>query len=380
MIVRKVEGVDRIRVGGRRRHIFVYEARDIGPCRSDGGTVSVHGIAGDAAGGRRPGERDPCGGHAGGPEAGGRGGWHGRCGGIGMEDGAHGVPVGDRGKGGRPVLAARGARPDVLLKSSSARCLRPGRVRYAQAASGRHRSGAGRGYYGGEHELARIHGRGRTGVDGPSVGKAPGDDLVERAGGGDARVVSDGSLQVGARGDGHGDGHPAGRRLAVLAVVEGDVARVVQEGQRSGRPRPGAVHVVRYLDLRGGVVLGHPRDQEIPLRHRAGERDADRRDLPGRECHPLDEGHGRRPCRGRRRGGRGRRRGGGPGGGRRGGGGGGGRRGGGPRGGRRGRGRSGGGRGGGPGGVRRAARRGGARARGGGRGPRAPRPHLAPAA
>src|SRR5205814_66520 len=177
-----------------------------------------------------------------------------------------------------------------------------------------------------EHELARIHGRGRTGVDGASVGTAPGDDLVERAGGGDARVVSDSSLQVGARGDGHGDGHPAGRRPAVLAVVEGDVTRVVQEGQRSGRPRPGAVHVVRYLDLLGGVVLGHPRDQEIPLRHRAGERDVDRRDLPGRECHPLDEGDGRRPCRGRRRGGRGRRRGGrgrrrggGPGGGRRGG-------------------------------------------------------------
>src|SRR5204862_2074112 len=141
-----------------------------------------------------------------------------------------------------------------------------------------------------------------------------------------------------------------------------------QEGQRCGRPRPGAVHVVRYPDLLGGVVLGHPRDQEIPLRNRAGECDVDRRDLPGRECRPLDEGHGRRPCRGRRRGGRGRRRGGRPGGGRRGGRPGGGRRGGGLGGRRRGGGPGGGRRRGGLGGGRRGGRRGGWRHLGGRRG------------
>src|SRR5205809_4900440 len=85
MIVREVEGVDRIRVGGRWRRILVDEDRRVGPCRPDGGTVSVDGIAGDAAAGWQPREGDPCRGHAGGPEAGGGGGWRGRRGGIGME-------------------------------------------------------------------------------------------------------------------------------------------------------------------------------------------------------------------------------------------------------------------------------------------------------
>src|SRR2546425_6216664 len=124
MIVHEVEGVDRIRVGGRRRDIPVHEDRGVGPRRPDGGTVSVHGVAGDAAGGRRPGEGDPGGGHAGGLEAGGGGGGRGRRGGGGMKDGAHRVPVGGGGKGGRPVLAARGARRDVLFVGGGpVRCL-----------------------------------------------------------------------------------------------------------------------------------------------------------------------------------------------------------------------------------------------------------------
>src|SRR5437762_1334797 len=92
-----------------------------------------------------------------------------------------------------------------------------------------------------------------VGVEGGSGG-AGGGDLVQRAGEGDARIVGDRALQVRDRGDGDGDCHPPGRRLAVLAVVEGDVTRVVQEGLRSGRPRPAAVHVVRYLHLLGRVV------------------------------------------------------------------------------------------------------------------------------
>ena len=117
MIVGEVEGVDRIRVGGRRRHILVHEDRAVGPRRADGGTVAVHGIAGDTARrGGRPREGDACGGRARGREAGGGGGRHGRRSGIGMEDGAHRVPVGDGGKGGRPILGARGARGDVLFK------------------------------------------------------------------------------------------------------------------------------------------------------------------------------------------------------------------------------------------------------------------------
>src|SRR5437867_2518913 len=81
MIVREVEGVDRIRVAGCRRRVRVQERRRVGPRRPDGGTVSVQGVAGDAAGGRRPGEGDSGGGHAAGLEAGGGGGSRGRGGG-----------------------------------------------------------------------------------------------------------------------------------------------------------------------------------------------------------------------------------------------------------------------------------------------------------
>src|SRR5881227_2649833 len=72
MLVGEVEGVDRIRVDGQRRHILVHEGRGIGPCPPDRGavqeqdrdrgTVAVQGIAGDTAGGRRPREGDPGGG------------------------------------------------------------------------------------------------------------------------------------------------------------------------------------------------------------------------------------------------------------------------------------------------------------------------------
>src|SRR5207245_2302195 len=75
VIVREVESVDRIRVGGRGRHLRIQEDRGVGSRRSDGGTVAVHGVAGDAAGGRRPREGDPCGGDAGGLKASGGGGW-----------------------------------------------------------------------------------------------------------------------------------------------------------------------------------------------------------------------------------------------------------------------------------------------------------------
>src|SRR2546427_13171945 len=107
MIVREVEGVDRVRVGGRARHTLVHEGRGVGPCAPDGGTVSVHGVAGDAAGGRRPREGDPGGGHAGRLEAAGGGGRRWRGGGTGVEGGAHRGPVGGGGKGGRPRGAAR---------------------------------------------------------------------------------------------------------------------------------------------------------------------------------------------------------------------------------------------------------------------------------
>src|SRR5204862_3265594 len=103
-------------------------------------------------------------------------------------------------------------------------------------------------------------------------------------------------------GGGYGDGHPTGRRLAVLAIVQGDVPRVVQKMQRPRRPRPGAVHVVRYLNLPGVVVLGKPPDQQIPAGDRAGECDGGRQDpIPGRECRPLDEGRGDRLADGRAR-------------------------------------------------------------------------------
>src|SRR5437763_6005421 len=287
MLVGEVEGVDRIRVDGQRRHILVHEGRGIGPCPPDRGavqeqdrdrgTVAVQGIAGDTAGGRRPREGDPCGGHAGGREAGGGGGCPRRGGGKGTKDGAHRVPIGGGGQGGRPLLAARGARGDVLLIGGTVPCLRPRRVRYAQAASGRHRAGRAAGHQGCEHDLARIHRRRRTGVDGRSH-TARRDDLVQRAGERDPRILGDGSLQVRGRGDGYGNRHPVGRRLALLAVVEGDVARVAHELQRSGRPGPTAVHAVRYLSLLGGVELGDPPHQQIPLRNRAGECDGDRRD------------------------------------------------------------------------------------------------------
>src|SRR5213078_5181137 len=164
------------------------------------------------------------------------------------------------------------------------------RIRYALAASGRDRAGKGVGYQGREHELARTRRGGCTAVDDLSLITVRSGDLVERAREGDARVVGDGSLQVGGRGGGYGDGHATRRRLAVLAVVEGDVTRIVIEGQRSHRPRPGAVHVVRYLHMPGGVVLGKPPDEEIPLGNRVGERDGERWDpRPGRGCRSLDE-------------------------------------------------------------------------------------------
>src|SRR5439155_10810093 len=107
-------------------------------------------------------------------------------------------------------------------------------------------------------------------------------------------------LQERGRGDGYGNGDPAGRRPAVLAVVQGDVARVVIEHLRSRRrARPGAVHVVRYLNLSGGVVLAEPPDQQISLGNRAGECDRGRRDPGSRERHSLYEGRGGRLGKGR---------------------------------------------------------------------------------
>src|SRR6266480_3614475 len=235
-----------------------------------------------------------------GAEGGGGGGWHGRRRGIGMEDGAHRVPFDGVAKGGRPVLGARGARRDVLFIGGPARCLRARRVRDALAASRRDRAGSGVGDQGREHELARAHRRGRTGVDDPSLITVRSGDLVERAREGDARIVGDSPLQERGRGDGYGNGDPAGRRPAVLAVVQGDVARVVIEALRSGRrARPGAVHVVRYPNLPGSVVLAEPPDQQIPLGNRAGECDRGRRDLGSRECHSLNEGRGGRLGKGR---------------------------------------------------------------------------------
>src|SRR5205809_6402617 len=299
MIVREVEGVDRIGVGGRSRDIRVEEGRGVGPGRPDGGTVSVHGIAGDAAARRRPREGGACRGHAGGVEAGRGGGGHGRRAGNGVEDGAHRVPAAGGAKGGRPLLGARRARRDVLFERGAVGSLRPRRVRYAGAASGRHRAGRIAAQQGGEHQLARTYPGGRTGVDGRSL-TARGDDLVQRAGDGDAGVVGDGALQVRGVGGGDGEGHSTRRRLAVLAVVQRDVPRVVQEVQRLGRPRPRAVHVVRYLNLPGDVVLREPPDQQIPAGDRAGERDRGRQDpRPGRECRPLDEGRGGRSGDGR---------------------------------------------------------------------------------
>src|SRR5437899_11222491 len=122
-------------------------------------------MAGGAAGGGRPREGDPGGGDAGDLEAGGGGGWPGRSGKR-MKDGAHRVPVGGRGEGGRPVLAARGARRDVLFIGGSVPCLRPRRVRHAQTASGRHRAGRDAGHKGREKEYARIYSPGPTRVYG----------------------------------------------------------------------------------------------------------------------------------------------------------------------------------------------------------------------
>src|SRR5437773_1616944 len=294
MIVREVEGVDRIRVGGRGRHLRIQEDRGVGPRRPDGGTVPVHRVARDAAAGGRPREGDPCRGHAGGREVGGGGGRHGRRGGIGVEDGAYGVPFGGGvAEGGRSVLGAGGARGDVLCERVCIRGLHPRRERYAPAASRPHRGGRDVGHQGREHELARIHRRGEPGVDGRSLVAVRGGDLRQRAGEGDARILGDRALEVCGRGDGYGNGQPTGRRPAVLAVVEGDVTRVVIEGQRSGRhPRPGAVHVVRHLALPGGVVLRKPPDQQIALGHRAGECDGVRRESGGRERRRLDEGRG----------------------------------------------------------------------------------------
>src|SRR3989454_10856658 len=101
MIVREVEGVDRISIGGRSRDIRVEEGRGVGPGRPDGGTPSVHGVAGDAAGGRRPRDRDPCGCHAGGVETGGGGGGDGRGGGGWGGGGGHRGTRGGAGRGGR---------------------------------------------------------------------------------------------------------------------------------------------------------------------------------------------------------------------------------------------------------------------------------------
>src|SRR5438552_10923302 len=94
MIVREVEGVDRIRERGRWGRVRIQEGRRVGPCRPDGGTAAVHGIAGDAAGGGRPREGDPGGGHAGGLGAGGGGGRHGRGRGSGVGHGGHRTRVG----------------------------------------------------------------------------------------------------------------------------------------------------------------------------------------------------------------------------------------------------------------------------------------------
>src|SRR5439155_9422914 len=130
-----------------------------------------------------------------------------------------------------------------------------------------------------EHQLARTYRRGRAGVDDRALVTVRSGDRVQRAGEGDTRILGDASLQVCGRGDGDRDGQATGRRPAVLAVVQGDVTRVVIEGQRSGRrAHPRAVHVVRDPDLLGGVVLTEPPDQQIPLGHRAGECDGERRD------------------------------------------------------------------------------------------------------
>src|SRR5207247_587747 len=107
--------------------VYVYEAR-----RSAGGA---------AAPWTNSGER-------GGVEAGRGGGGHGRRAGNGVEDGAHRVPAVGGAEGGRPLLGARRARRDVLFERGAVGSLRPRRVRYAGAASGRHRAGGAAGQQG----------------------------------------------------------------------------------------------------------------------------------------------------------------------------------------------------------------------------------------
>src|SRR6266576_3098552 len=91
-----------------------------------------------------------------GVEAGRGGGGHWRRAGNGVEDGAHRVPAAGGAKGGRPLLGARRARRDVLFERGAVGSLRPRRVRYAGAASGRHRAGRIAAQQGGEHQLART--------------------------------------------------------------------------------------------------------------------------------------------------------------------------------------------------------------------------------
>src|SRR2546425_12986429 len=119
MIVRGVEGVDRIGIGGRRRDIRVEKDRGVGPRRAYGDTVSIHAIAGDAAARRRPREGDPRGGHAGGLEAGGGGGGLWRPGGGGL--GARGPrqPAGGGAAGGPPFFAAPRASRGAVRRTRS---------------------------------------------------------------------------------------------------------------------------------------------------------------------------------------------------------------------------------------------------------------------
>src|SRR2546426_10563152 len=121
MIVREVEGVDRIRVRGRGRHIRIEEARGVGPGRPDGETASVHGVPGDAAAGRRPREGDSRGGRAHGAETGGGGGGNGRGGRVGVEEGAHPDASRGGGKGGPPLPRPRGAPLELLRKGGARR-------------------------------------------------------------------------------------------------------------------------------------------------------------------------------------------------------------------------------------------------------------------
>src|SRR6266496_310305 len=188
----RVEGVDRVGVGGGRLRGGVGERGGGGVGGADGGAVAVDRVAGQrpaAVGGGGPAQRDRARGDRGGLQPGRDARRRRGAGSGGVERGHDGVPVRGAAERGARVLSPRAAGLDVFQVGRVAAGVRPHGERLARRGSRRDRARRPAGDDTADDQLTRAHRSGGSGVDRRAV-PAGDRELVERAGGGHAAVFA----------------------------------------------------------------------------------------------------------------------------------------------------------------------------------------------